>query len=351
MTSRAAASLDILRSFAPGTELRSAVDLILRQGTGALVLLGTGPSVDAVSSGGFTLDETGFTAQRLAELAKMDGGIVVSPDGTQILQANVHFNPDASIETSETGTRFRTAERLARQTGCAVLSVSEEGRSVAIVYTNGDRYELRSPASMYAQANQTLNSIERLRRRLQEAEDRLGRLEVEDVVTVSDVAMLLQRAALVHRLYGAVENTVVELGGEAQLITIQAVDLIEGVDDLAEVVYADYGPRRRSTKKTVFDRLEEIPTEDLYDTARVAAVLRLGSLDGPARPRGVRLLAGIPRLPESVKSTLIRHFRDFQTLLMASVEELDDVDGVGTTRAKQLRTYFDRVLQFGAIEH
>ncbi len=351
MTSRTPDSLDILRSFAPGTVLRTAVDLILRQGTGALVLLGSGSNVDAVCSGGFLLNDTAFTAQRLAELAKMDGGIVVSPDGNRIMRANVHFNPDASITTYETGTRFRTAERLARQTGCPVLSVSEEGRSVAIVYTNGDRYELRSPASMYAQANQTLNSIERLRRRLQEAEDRLGRLEVEDVVTVGDVAMLLQRAALVHRLYGAVENTVVELGGEAQLITIQAVDLIDGVDDLAEVVYSDYGPRRRSKTKTVFDRLEEIPTEDLYDTARVATVLRLGSLDGPVRPRGVRLLAGIPRLPESVKNTLIGHFRGFQALLMASVEDLDEVDGVGTTRAKQLRTYFDRVLQFGSIEH
>ena len=124
MTSRSADSLDILRSFAPGTGLRAAVDLILRQGTGALVLIGSGPEVDAVCSGGFALSDATFTAQRLAELAKMDGGIVVSPDAAQIVRANVHFNPDASILTSETGTRFRTAERLARQTACPVLSVS-----------------------------------------------------------------------------------------------------------------------------------------------------------------------------------------------------------------------------------
>lgn len=349
MTPSAATSLDILRRFAPGTPLRDAIDLILRQGTGALMLFGSASEVDPVCSGGFHLKETAFTAQRVAELAKMDGGIVVSADASHIERANVHFIPDSSIATQETGTRFRTAERLARQTGCPVLSISEEGRSTAIVFNNSDRYELRSPTALYAQANQTLNSIERLRRRLQEAEDRLTRLEVDDVVTVRDVAMLIQRAALVKRLFTQVERVVVELGGEAQLISIQATDLMDGVDEIAQQVYEDYVPRRRKTQITVFDRLSDLATEELYEAKSVSGALRLGDLDSATRPRGVRALAGVPRLPEPVKESLISDFRDFQSLLAATADELDLVEGVGAARAQQLRSYLDRLGQAGSI--
>jgi diadenylate cyclase len=345
----ASTSLDILRRFAPGTALRDAVDLILRQGTGALMLFGSPTQVDGVCSGGFLLRDTPFTAQRVAELAKMDGGIVIGEDVATIDRANVHFVPDSSIATQETGTRFRTAERLALQTGCPVLSISEEGRSAAIVFNNSDRYELRSPTDLYAQANQTLNSIERLRRRLQEAEDRLTRLEIDDVVAVRDVVMLIQRAALVRRLFAQVERVVIELGGEAQLISIQATDLMEGVDDTAQLVYEDYVKPRRKTKLTVFDRLANVATDDLYEPRSVTAALKLSDLDDAARPRGLRALEGVPRLPESVKEALVAHFRDFQKLLVASVDELDLVEGVGTARAHQLRSYLDRVIQAGTI--
>lgn len=349
MTDSATTSLEILRRFAPGTPVRDAVDLILRQGTGALMLFGSPAQVEGVCSGGFMLRDTPFTAQRIAELAKMDGGIVVNTEASRIDRANVHFVPDSSIATSETGTRFRTAERLARQTHCPVLSISEEGRSTAIVFYNSDRYELRRPTELHAQANQTLNSIERLRRRLQEAEDRLTRLEVDDVVTVRDVAMLLQRATLVVRLFSEVERTVVELGGEAHLISIQATDLMEGVDELAQLVYEDYVRRRRRSRITVFDRLKDIDTDQLYESGPVAAALNFDGLDDAVRPRGLRALNGVPRLPEPVKEALIGHFRDFQKLLYASVDELDLVEGVGTARAQQLRNYLDRLRQTGAI--
>lgn len=346
-----AADFDMRRRFAPGTALRHAVDLIQRQGTGALVILGSGPGVDAVCSGGFTLERTRFTPQRLAELAKMDGGIVISADASFITRANVHFIPDSSLSTIETGTRFRTAERLARQTDCPILAVSEEGRSAAIVFTGDERYELRRSIDLYSQANQTLNSIERLRRRLQEAEDRMTRLEVDDEVTVRDVVKLLQRAALVRRLFNQVDDLVIELGGEAQLISIQAADLIEGVDDLAELVFGDYARRRQTGKsrKSVYDRLADIPTEELYDMTRVAGALKMDSLDAPVQPRGLRALAGVPRLPEAVKDALVARFKTIGKMLVASVDDLDDVEGVGTTRAHQLRAYFDRLHQAGSI--
>jgi diadenylate cyclase len=342
-------SSHIRTSFAPGTVLRDAVDMIDRQGTGALILIGTGPGVDAVSAGGFFLKNAELTAQRVAELAKMDGGIVVDGAGELIRRANVHFMPDATIATNETGTRFRTAEQLALATGCPVLSVSEEGRSLAVVFSSSGPYVLRDPAELLAEANQMLASTSRIRGRLEEARDRLTRLEVDDLVTVHDVVLVLQRAVLVHRFSAEVEDLLVELGGEAHLIELQIADLLDGVDDLTRLVYADYGRRRGASPKTMFARLESLATQDLSDGTHIAEALRFDELEAPARPRGIRTLAGVPRLPEAVKDALIDHFRDFQRLIHASVDELDEVEGVGTARAQQLRTYFDRLYQGGSI--
>ena len=349
MASRGTTSIALRRRFAPGTAIRNAIDLIDRQRTGALVLFGDPVELEPVCAGGFYLTGAKFTAQRLAELAKMDGGIVMNPSGTEILRANVHFLPDATIATNETGTRFRTAEQLAISTGCPVLSVSEEGRSLAVVFTAAGRYELATPADLFASANQTLNSTARVRSRFVEATDRLTRLEVDDVVTVHDAVLPILRATLITRLSAQLDDLVIDLGGEGRLIAIQVADLNDGVAEVAELVYADYAKRRRPTRKTVFERLVGIPTEELYDTALVASELGLEALETPVRPRGVRLLHGVPRLPETVKEALIAHFRDFQAILHASVEDLAKVEGVGTARARQLRTYLGRLHEVAPI--
>lgn len=343
---RATDPLSILRRFAPGTPLRTAAELIVRQGTGALILLASGTQVDAVSTGGFVLKNAKFTAQRIAELAKMDAGIVVSRDGGEILRANVHFIPDSSIPTSETGTRFRTAERLAKQTGAAVLAISEEGRRTAVVFTGDQRYELRSPTVLHAEGNQSLSSLERLRHRLQRAADRLTRLEVDDTVTVRDVVHVLQRAELVNRLGQDVERILIELGGDGHLISVQAADLLDGVGELAELTYEDYrSSRRRSTP--VSDLLAKLATEDIPDAEAVAHQLRLGATDAAVRPRGARALASVPRLPDSVKDALIGHFKSLPKLLAASTGDLAHVEGVGPARAQQVRSYLDRLQQHG----
>jgi diadenylate cyclase len=344
MVSRPPDSYDVLGRFAPGTPLRIAVELIHAQGTGALIVIGSGPKLEELSSGGFHL-ATAFTAQRLAELAKMDGGIVVDDEKSLITRANVQFIPDPSIETNETGTRFRTAERMALQTGSDVLAVSEESWRTAVVYRDGQRYELARPSDLLASANNSLNSLERLRRRLQSAEDRLTRAEVDDVVSSRDVLLVLARATLVKRMYSEIERTLIALGGEAELITIQATDLVEGVDELGENVFADY--RKRKGKRSVFDRLSVIPTDELHDLSGLAVALGFSEEDEGMEPRGLRALSRVPRLPESVRKSLVSHFRGFQRLLHAGVSDLEKVEGVGRSRAQQLRRFFDRMIELG----
>ena len=119
---------DEIAQLAPGTPLRDGLDRIVSGHTGALVVLGTNPELEAISTGGFAIDVP-FNATRMRELAKMDGAIVLSTDLTRIVAAAVHLSPAADIPTTETGTRHRTAERVAKQVGVPVrLSSSTRDR-------------------------------------------------------------------------------------------------------------------------------------------------------------------------------------------------------------------------------
>ncbi len=332
----------ILRQVAPGTELREAIELIIRQDTGALIVLGGGAQIDSLSSGGFGLERARFTPQRLAELAKMDGAIILDGEAEHILKANVQLNPDPAIETAETGMRNRTAERVALQTEHPVISVSE-GRESATVYTVNGRYELQSPTVVLAQANQSVQSLERLRRRLEEAVERLSRAEATGSVQVHDVIAPLQRAALVRRLGRDLDIYAVELGDEGQLLRLQISELVSGADHLIDLVYRDYSGSR-AKRPDALRELGRLPLSDLADLNTVASVLDLGSLDAHVRPRGKRVLDGVPRLPDSVETALLDHFDSLEAMLAADEAELAKVEGVGRARARQLRRYFDRML-------
>lgn len=323
--------------------MRVAIDLILRQETGALIVLGYGSDVESISSGGFHLNGADFSPARLAELAKMDGAVICDAAAEVIYRANVHLLPDGAIPTAETGTRHRTAERTAVQIGrpCVVVS---EGRGSVSVFTKNGKYELRNPTTLLAQANQNLLTLERFRRRLTDAEARLTQLEVDDLAVYRDVVLLMQRAALVQRVAGYVENHAVELGGEGDIIHIQVDDLLLGVHRAVSLVYADFARSYPPLIDNPLEVLADIDTEHLSDPHRVAAFLDFGPLDSQARSRGRRLLDRLPRLPDAVKDSLIERFENLQGLLHASVADLDDVEGVGRTRAKQMRNYFDRVI-------
>lgn len=343
MTKRDGA-LDVLRSLAPGTPLRRAVELILSQDSGALIVLGYGPDIEAICSGGFHLTGAGFSPARLAELAKMDGAVIVDERTETIHRANVHLIPDPSIPTTETGTRHRTAERVAIQTGRPVVVVSQ-GRSMVTLYTRNGKQELRSPTALLEATNQNLLTLERLRWRLNEVEERLTQLEVDDIVTCRDVVQVLQRASLVHHIARDLEHYTVELGGEGHLARVQLEDLVGGVQDVAEQVYADYCrsyPPRQPQPLTV---LADLTMEMVGDAPRVASLLELGPIDARCRPRGFRILDRVPRLPETVKAALVERFGDLSGLLQAGEADLDQVEGVGRTRARQLRHYLDRLME------
>ena len=343
-----------LALMAPGTALRDGLERILRGRTGALIVLGHDEVVETICTGGFPLDVE-FSATRLRELAKMDGGIVTDHEITRILRAAVQFVPDSAIETSESGTRHRTAERVAKQTGYPVISVSASMRIVAL-YVAGLRYVLEGSDAILAKANQALATLERYKARLDEVTSTLSALEIEDLVTVRDVSVVVQRLEMVRRISEEIAHYVVELGTDGRLLSLQLDELIGGVSPDRDLVVRDYleSTRRDRSLSDVVDALADIPASELVDLGAVARVLGFANsgdaLDTAVSPKGYRLLTKIPRLPATIVVRLVDHFGDLQKLLAANLDDLMLVEGVGEQRARAVREGLSRLAESSILE-
>ncbi len=351
---------DLLRTtlfqVAPGTALRDGLERILRGNTGALIVLGFDKLVASVCTGGFDLD-VDFSATRLRELSKMDGALVMTGDLSKIIKAGVQLVPDSSIETAETGTRHRTAERVAKQTGCPVISVSQSMRIIAL-YVDGRRYVLDDSAAILSRANQALATLERYKLRLDEVAGTLSALEIEDLVTVRDAMAVSQRLEMVRRIATEIEGYVVELGTDGRLLSLQLDELMAGVEGERELIVRDYlvsgsGRKTRTVADAVTD-LDLLPGNELLDLASIARAVGYAAgadaLDAAVSPRGFRLLAKVPRLPNPIIERLIEHFGGLQKLLAAGIDDLQMVEGVGEARARSVREGLSRLAESSILE-
>jgi len=339
---------------APGTALRDGLERILRGRTGALIVLGYDRNVEAICTGGFPLDVE-FSATRLRELCKMDGAVVLSNDGTRIVRAAVHLMPDPSIPTEESGTRHRTAERVAKQTGYPVISVSQSMRIIGL-YVDGTRHVIDESAAILSRANQALATLERYKLRLDEVSGTLSALEIEDLVTGRDAITVIQRLEMVRRIASEIEGYVIELGTDGRLLALQLDELMAGVDTDRALVIRDYLPahRRNRSAEEIEAELDKLSAAELIDLGAVAKAMGYPNtteiLDAPVSPRGFRLLAKVPRLPPSVVERLVEHFGSLQRLLGATVEDLQKVEGVGEARARGVREGLSRLAEVSILE-
>jgi diadenylate cyclase len=328
---------DVLVRLAPGTALRDGIERILRAGRGTMIVLGATPQVSAICSGGFSIDVPA-TGQRIAELAKMDGALILDADAGRVLMANVQLVPDASVATSETGIRHRSAERTARQTGRPVIAVSES-LGIVSLYLNGSRYVVDEVATVLSRANQTMSTLQRYRARLDEVVDALAARELEDVATLRDVAGVVQRAEMLRRIADEAAGLVVELGVEGRMVALQLEELVTPVAAVLELTVRDYlADRRRRTTRPLAE-LAELDAPDLLDAELLARVLGhdAADLDRTVTPRGYRMLGRLPRLPLTVIERIVGHFGSLPAVLEASASALGDVDGVGPARARAIR--------------
>ncbi|MGH9157057.1 MAG: DNA integrity scanning diadenylate cyclase DisA [Acidimicrobiales bacterium] len=350
---RSAAMVEALLAVAPGRPLREGVDRILQANKGALIVVGDGPDVLSICSGGFLLDAE-FSPQRLSELAKMDGAIILAPDASRIARANVHLVPSPNVPTSETGTRHRTAERVARSVEVPVISVSEDLSMIA-VYRQAQKHPLELVPRLVARANQALQTLERYKNRLDVVSGSLSALESEDQVTLRNVVTVLQRAEMVRRIAEEIHGYIVELGADGRLVRLQLEELMGGVEDDRRLVIKDYFQDRRNWRlDQAVSSLSDLGTDDLVDLNHVVSVLHLPSgadaLDATVQPRGYRLLAKIPGLSGTIVDRIVEHFGSLQKVVRATVADLDAVEGVGAARARTVRDGIARLVETSILE-
>ena len=343
-----------LSAVAPGTALRDGLERILRGNTGGLIVLGSDKTVEAMCTGGFILDVE-FTATRLRELCKLDGGIVVSSDLSKILRAGVQLVPDPNIPTEETGTRHRTADRVSKQVAFPVVSVSQSMRLIAL-YVDGQRRVLEDSAAILSRANQALATLERYKLRLDEVAGTLSALEIEDLVTVRDVSAVVQRLEMVRLIATEIAEYVLELGTDGRLLALQLDELMAGVDSDRTLVIRDYLPtgRKARTLDEALVELDLLTATEMIDLVAVAKAIGYAgasdALDAAVSPRGFRLLAKVPRLPAQIVERLVDHFGSLQRLLGATVEDLQAVEGVGDARARGVREGLSRLAEASILE-
>lgn len=341
-----------LRRVAPGTELREALDSIISADDGALIVIGDVERVERLCDGGFVLGVP-FTPQRLFELAKMDGAILLDEECSTILRANVHLVPDASLPTAETGMRHRTAERVSRQTSALVVSVSQR-RNMVSLYRAGRRITVEDVTVVLAKANQALQTLQRYRTRLDEVVSRLTVLEFEDAVTVGDIVLAIQRSELVQRVAREVARYVDQLGSEGRLVAMQAEEVTVNVVEEHTLLLRDYlitpGARQITAARI---SLSEMSQEQILDDLAVSAILGFPAtaeaLEHGVRSRGYRVLRRVPSLPASVVNRLVDRFAGLVALSHATEEQLDEVDGVGARRARAIAEGLRRLRGSAAV--
>ncbi len=341
--------LDYLALMAPGTPLRDGFERVLRGRTGALVVLGQNAVIDEISTGGFALDVL-YTPTALRELAKMDGAIIVDVAADRIVRAGVQLMPDPAIGTVETGTRHRTADRVARQSGLPVVSVSASMSTIAL-YMDQTRHLVEHSDQILSRANQALQTLERYRARLAQVTRRLSSLEVQDQVTVKDLALVAQRVEMVRRLDEELQGYVVELGTDGRLLTLQRHELSTGVAELRALLERDYRPEGASG--FTLDGLEDLSNAELLDPVHVARAVGYPSqlhADSRVAARGFRQVAQINRLPPALGERLIEHFGTLQALFAASSADLQEVEGIGETRARAVRDGLVRLAESAYTE-
>jgi diadenylate cyclase len=329
----------------PGQSLRIGVDLIADKKAGALIVIGSTPKLDKISSGGITLNNCEYSPEMLSELSKMDGAIIVDDSVTKILKANVHLNPSDSIMTTQTGTRHRTAERTSAMTGLTVIAVSEE-TSLIKVFENFKTIELEGSAAILAKVNESLQSVDRMRRRFDDAVTTLGELEIENTLTNQEVLEVIQRGELLTRLANQVKTEALKLGKDAGLIMIQIDSLETGVLNTLNLVLKDHLPSKKfRTTIKANNEISKLSYDELNAVEHLGNVLSKLPLDDISVSKGYRVLARLPNLPENLHDQIIQKFKTLPKLLSSSPEKLYEVEGIGRSRAQQLRDYFDTLLK------
>ena len=335
--------MDIIIKVAPGSPLREGIDYILDAGIGALIVIGYDDDVEKVKDGGFCIN-CDYTPEKIFELSKMDGAIIINDDCSKILYANVHIQPDTSFTTTESGTRHRTAERVAKQLKREVVAISERKKNVTL-YKGNLKYRLKNFDELNIEVGQVLKTLESYRYVLNRSLDNLTILELDDLVTVLDVANTLQRFEMVRRISEEITRYLLELGARGRLVNMQVSELIWDIDDEEEGFLKDY--LDTDTKpESVRRYLHTLSDSELLDIENIVVALGYTKsssvFDNKVAARGYRVLEKISKLTKKDIEKITSTYKD-----ISEIQELTDEDlaaiKISKFKIKALRAGINRL--------
>lgn len=332
---------EVLQFLAPGTPIREGIDNVLRANTGGLIVIGFNDKVKNIVDGGFEIN-CAFSPAFLYELAKMDGAIILNELGNKILFANAQLVPDSDIPSSETGMRHRTAERTAKQTKALVIAISQR-RNVITLYQGNFRYALKDIAVILTKANQAIQTLEKYKTVLEQSITNLSILEFEESVTYNDFLLVLHRFEMVLKIKNELLTYLHELGTEGRLIRLQLNEILTDLEDETMLIIKDYAFDRDIKAREVLGRMQAMATSGTIEDMVLLKLMGYHGyvhLDEYKSPRGYRILNKIPRLPSIIIENLISSFGELSKIISATVEDLDDVEGIGEVRAKKIKEGF-----------
>ena len=344
---------EVLKKIAPGTPIREGLDNILKARTGALLLITDKQDViNEIVDGGFHINEE-YSSSKLYELAKMDGAIVLSGDMKKILFANAQLIPSNQIPSLETGTRHKTAERTAKQTGELVISISQR-RNIITIFKENSRYILEDTDIVLSKANQAVQTLEKYRKVYDNKLNILNEYEINDIVTLDDVLSVIQRAEMVMKIVEEIKKKIYELGDDGRLVNMQLEELIGGLEKEEIQIIKDYIVSD-ATPEDVIEQLQNLSHEELIKQTTIAKILGYESFENyedlAVYPKGYRILNKIPRMPNTIIENLIKAFKSFQHILAAETSDLDKVDGIGEVRAEAIKQYLRKMQEQFAFDN
>ena len=337
--------LEILKLVAPGTELREGLENVLKAKTGALIVVSDSEDILKIADGGFKIDEE-FTSTNIYELAKMDGAIILSSDLKRIIRANVQLNPDFSISTRETGTRHKTAERVAKQSGELVISISER-RGIITLFKGNFRYVINDTQSVLMRANQTLQALEKYKTVFDNMLSILSEHEFDDIVTLDTVINGIYISETIMRMETDVKRSIIELGDEGRIVNMQLEELMANVENEEKLIIQDYNINKEISTQSILEEIRKIDKKNLIVSEKIVKLLgyEVSSdiLDTNVSPKGYRILSKVPKMPSSIIEKTVEAFGSLQHICSASIDELDDVEGIGEIRARIINQSLKRL--------
>ena len=137
-------------------------------------------------------------------------------------------------------------------------------------------------------------------------------------------------------------------GDDGVLVKMQLEELVEDLPEEELLIVKDYiAPSRRLVAEKILQAIQASSQDEFIKSEVIAKMLGYEQFDNyeevAVYPRGYRILNKIPRMPSNIVTNLVKTFKSFQHILLADVDKLDEVEGIGEVRARTIKQSLRRM--------